>query len=252
MKNKVPLFSIVTVCKNAGAVLGGTMESLRQQSWQDHEYIIVDGASDDTTADVVRSYSDLVNTFVSEPDAGIYDAMNKGIRLARGEWIYFLNADDFFADDDVLSRVASVLQHASDVSLVYGDVLMRSPGSERLFRFNWLNSWNLRFEHLCHQVVFARKALFGQIGNFDTRYKINADYDWLLKAFRSGIKTQYLGFTIASYDMTGMSSGNGELKMSERRAICARYLPPPLLAFPLEWAYRAYRKAIRIAKPGSR
>jgi len=241
-----PLFSVITVCRNAGSVLGVTMESLHRQTCRDYEYIVVDGASTDWTADVVRAYADLVTSFVSEPDKGIYDAMNKGLRLARGRWVYFLNANDYFADTRVLERVAAVLAGKPDAMLAYGDVYFRTGGANTLFRFDWLSRWNLRFEHLCHQSVFASSILFGRIGAFDTRLRINADYEWLLRAFDSGATTHYLGFPIASYDTTGISAIDSLEKIAERQAVRSKYLPP-LLGVPLRWAYGAYRKARNVA-----
>lgn len=251
MKIHSPLFSVITVCRNAGGVLGATMESVRRQSCRDYEYIIVDGASTDATADIVRSFGDLVTTYVSEPDKGIYDAMNKGIRLARGQWIYFLNANDFLADPQVLEHAAAKLGSRPDAMLAYGDVYYRTGGSSALYRFDWLSRWNLCFEHLCHQAVFARRSLFERIGAFDERYKINADYDWLLRAFHAGIDTHYLKFPVASYDTAGLSSRNLEFVVAERRLVRQRHRSP-LTGLPFEWIYRAYRKAKRLAGLDSR
>lgn len=242
MTRRVPLFSVITVCWNAGDLLRPTMESVRRQSCRNYEYLIIDGASTDTTADVVRSYGDLVTTYVSEPDKGIYDAMNKGVRLARGEWIHFLNANDFFADELVLAHVAKKLALSADAELVYGDVYHRTDFSSELYRFDWLNRRNLRLEHLCHQAVFARKRLFEEIGCFDLQYRINADYDWLLKVFQRGLNTRYLGFPVASYDLGGMSSRDPESVARERQLVRQRNRGS-LFDIPFEWGHRIRRMA---------
>lgn len=250
MTRQAPLFSVITVCWNAGDLLRPTMESVRRQSCRDYEYLIIDGASTDTTADVVRSYGALVTTYVSEPDKGIYDAMNKGVRLARGEWIYFLNANDFFANELVLAHVAEKLALIPDAELVYGDVYHRTDFSSELYRFDWLNRHNLRLEHLCHQAVFARKRLFEEIGCFDLQYRINADYDWLLKVFQRGLNTRYLGFPVASYDLGGISSRDPESVARERQLVRQRNRGS-LFDIPFEWAHRIGRMARRKRSVGT-
>lgn len=247
MATRDPLFSIVTVCRNAATEVAPTMNSVKGQSLRDYEYIVVDGASTDATPQVVRSFGGLVTTFVSEPDAGIYDAMNKGVRLARGRWVYFLNANDFFVDERVLERVAAQIARKPEALLAYGDVFYRTDDAAELLRFCWLTRWNLRFEHLCHQAVFANRVLFERVGAFDTGYRINADYDWLLRAFDSGAGRLYLGFPIASYDTSGISSTESESKRAERHAVRRKHLPR-LLGAPLHWMYRAYRRARHVSR----
>lgn len=241
-----PMFSIVTVCRNAGSLLGPTMASVRRQSCRDYEYLVIDGASTDTTVDVVRSYGDLVTTYVCEPDQGIYDAMNKGVRLARGQWIYFLNANDFFAGDTVLERIKVELAKAPASDLCFGDVYHRTDGVDTLLRFDSVNRWNLRCEHLCHQTVLAHRSLFERFGTFDLQYRINADYDWLLRVFAAGIDAHYLGFPVASYDTGGLSSRDLDMVMAERRLVRQRHRPP-LSRHLIEWAYRIYRRIRRVA-----
>jgi len=252
MTHRAPLFSLITVCWNAGELLRPTMESVRMQTCNDFEYIVIDGASIDGTAAVVESFGSLVSNFVSEPDKGIYDAMNKGVRLARGDWIYFLNANDFFADALVLEHVAEKLALSPDAELVYGDVYHRTDFSSELYRFDWVSRRNLRLEHLCHQAVFARRRLFEVIGCFDLQYRINADYDWLLKVFQRGLNTRYVGFPVASYDLGGISSRDPESVARERQLVRRRNRGS-LFDIPFEWVHRIGRMARfkRIAGKGA-
>ncbi len=243
-----PLFSIITVCRNAEALVGSTVLSVANQNFPNLEYLVVDGASTDKTVDVVRQHAGaLALRVVSEPDEGIYDAMNKGVRLARGKWVYFLNAGDDFADNDVLNRVSSHLASAADNSdVAHGDVVYRGAAGHRLVRFDWVTRHNLVFEHLCHQAVFARRTAFDQIGPFNTAYRINADYDWLLRVFRQGVPSIYLGFPIAFYDDQGISAREQGAMQVERLLVRNSYLPKGL-ARPLQLGYRACRKLLRAA-----
>lgn len=247
-----PLFSIITVCRNAQPLIGPTIDSLAAQDWGDYEYLVIDGASTDGTREVVgERAAGLRLRLVSESDNGIFDAMNKGARLATGKWLYFLNAGDDLFDTSVLRRVAAQLATAETIDVAYGDVVYRGEIGERLVRFDWLTRSNLMFEHLCHQAVFARRAAFEKFGLFDTQYKIGADFDWLLRVFRRGAGTRYLGFPIAFYDDCGLSARNKTKASSERAQIRRRYLPMGL-AKSLEFGYRVYRKALRVARLSDR
>lgn len=248
----VPFFSIITICRNAQTLIGPTIDSLARQDWRDFEYLVIDGASTDGTLEVVRERAlGLQLRLVSEPDNGIYDAMNKGARLANGQWVYYLNAGDDLIDASVLRRVAMQLSATPSIDIAYGDVIYRGEGGEHLVRFDWLTRSNLLFEHLCHQAVFAARATFERFGLFDTQYRINADFEWLLRVFRQGASTCYLGYPIAFYDDAGFSARHKAATRSERALIRRRYLPIGL-AMPLEIGYRVYRKALRVVRRSKR
>mgnify|MGYP000030868554 CR=1 FL=1 len=242
-----PSFSIITVCRNAQELIGDTVQSLADQTIRDFEYLVIDALStDDTLGEVRRHAAALPLKIVSEPDQGIYDAMNKGVRLGTGQWIYFLNAGDRFADTHVLERVASGVREAPDAELAYGDAIYCYGDTQRLVSFEWLTPRNLPFEHLCHQAVFGRRSLFDRIGGFDIQYRLNADFDWLLRAFRSGARHAYLGFPIVLYDTEGVSEKQEDFRRAERKRVRTRYLPR-LFGEPMFWGYRGYRKALRLA-----
>jgi len=244
---KAPRFSIITVCRNAQALIGPTIDSLARQDFRDFEYLVIDGASTDGTLDVIRTQAvGLELRMLSEPDDGIYDAMNKGARLANGQWLYFMNAGDAFVNASVLRNVAMKLKERSESDLGYGDVIYTGTGGQRLVSFKWITSRNLLFTHLCHQSVFAKRATFNRFGFFDTRYRINADFEWLLRIFRGGGRCLYLGFTIAFFDDSGVSSRAYKERRSERSTIINSYLPPGL-GRPIQIAYRVSRKILRMA-----
>src|SRR6185437_9589176 len=174
-------FSVITVAKDAAATLEKCIASVEAQRDADFEYIIIDGASMDDTAAIVARHRARVDRFVSEPDRGIYDAMNKALDLARGDFIYFLGADDYLVDEEVLRDVGAFIERAPDCDLLYGGIEVRYPGGhtepftppppEAALRF-------LVSGCLPHQASFASRRAFALAGRFDERFRIAGDYDW--------------------------------------------------------------------------
>ena len=160
---------------------------MASQDYGNVEHVVVDGASTDRTMAVLERHSDRIDRFVSEPDEGIYDALNKGIELADGDVVGFLHADDVFADERVLSRIAEAFADDS-VSGVYGDLqYVRSDDTDRVFR-HWragaFRAKQLRWGWMPpHPTLYVRQGWYTQIGGFDTRYRIAADYHAMLKLF---------------------------------------------------------------------
>lgn len=224
----VPWLSVITVCYNAGAVLPPTVASLRAQRTLGVEWVVVDGASRDGSTDWLRAQQP--DRFLSEPDRGIYDAMNKALALATGEWLFFLNAGDSFADAGTLVDVAAALQGTRDTGpdILWGDVLYVGSGGTRRRRFHWVTRRRLLFGDLCHQAVFVRRSLLARLGPFDASLRYNADFDWFLRAFRAGARLQYLRRDIARFDDAGAHVQAGERSEAERNGVRARYLPLPL------------------------
>ena len=180
--------SIVTAAYNSGATLRDTMESVLRQTYKDIEYIVVDGGSGDDTMDIVREYEPLFGgrmRYVSEPDRGIYDAMNKGIGMATGDVVGMLNSDDFYTSVDVLDGVARVMSHTG-VDAVYGDVHYVNDGdlgkcvryySSRLFGRGWM-----RFGFMpAHPSFYCRRSVYERDGAFDFSYRVAADFENLLR-----------------------------------------------------------------------
>jgi glycosyltransferase involved in cell wall biosynthesis len=202
--------SIITVCFNAAKTIERTINSVLSQSYPAIEYIIVDGASTDGTIEIIKKYTSKISKSISEKDNGIYDAMNKGIALATGDIVYFLNADDRFCDENVLTDIVKVFQEDGSRMLVYGNVRAEDVPSEiapKLKKMSQIKDIH-EFLHfgICHQSVFAKRTLFSNIGDFNCRYKYAADYEWLIRAFKycpSGFF--YFDRDIACYYFLGLS-----------------------------------------------
>lgn len=240
-----PLVSVVTVCFNAATTIATTLDSVRAQTWRPMESVVVDGGSKDGTQDIVARYADITGTVVSEPDGGIYDAMNKAIGMAQGEIIHFLNADDCFVDAGVVEAALAIFMAEPEVDLVYGDAVYRSANGAFLRRFKRVNAHNLLYGDLCHQAVFARKRVFERFGRFNLEYRINADYDWMLRVFRGGAQVQYLPRAIVNYDAGGLSAANLSFTRAERMRVRLQYTTQSTYRVG-EFGYRLRRKFLTV------
>ena len=205
--------SIVTVCLNAVKEIETTILSVLNQSFADVEYIIVDGGSTDGTVDVIRKYQDRIAHFISEPDKGIYDAMNKGADLATGDWINFMNAGDCFASNMVVEEMVSGADSNCDVLfgntiLVRGDHQMGSKG-------HYLEN---DFPRLSHQSVFVKTNLLKE-SHFDLKYKISADFAFLYSLYRKGRSFCYKDIDVVQFDMMGLSTTHRAQLYQEHCAI---------------------------------
>lgn len=224
---RAPLISVITVCFNAMATLQNASDSLSRQEFDNFEWVVVDGASKDGTVDWLTEHRDRMAAFVSEPDNGIYDAMNKALRLARGEWVFFLNADDRLVDPQVLADVAPILSTTpGDIGLVYGNARYTDGKREWPRDFGWVSSRNLVYGDLCHQVIFARRSLFRSVGEFDVTLRFNADFDWLLRVLRSGAGMLHLARDIAYFFKGGAHVKSAEACEAERFTVRYRYRHP--------------------------
>lgn len=205
--------SIITATFNSASTLADSLNSFAQQTYANKELLIIDGGSTDGTQDLItEQFSALVNHFVSEPDRGIYDALNKGIKAAHGDIIGLLHSDDTLAAPDILESVARVFQDHPAVDAVYGDLvyvrrdapdrvlrLWRSrPFEARLLRQGWMPP---------HPTLYLRKRVFDQVGLFDTRYSIAADYEHVLRVFsRPGMVSHHLPRVMVKMKMGGASN----------------------------------------------
>lgn len=203
-------FTIITVSKNAAATIERAIASVRTQRYRHFEYILVDGASIDETMAIAARHRDVITTIVSEPDQGIYDAMNKGLALAHGDFIYFLGGDDYLLDDHVLGDVATFIEAQPDCDFVYGGIRARlsdgraqdfmPPAADDALKFMICGC-------LPHQASFASRRTFDVTGGFDARYRIAGDYDWFLRVLtQPTLVTRRIERIIASYHMDGVSN----------------------------------------------
>ena len=178
--------SIITVCFNSEKTIRDTIESVIAQDYTDIEYIIVDGGSNDSTMSIIQEYEDSINTVITEIDKGIYDAMNKGIKLATGDVIGILNSDDIFENSLVISDVIKLFKSIPSVSLIFGDVVIVDPiKTENIIRFcssKNFRRWKLRFGWMPpHPATFIKKTVYEQVGNYSLDYKISADYELFVR-----------------------------------------------------------------------
>lgn len=208
--------SIVTVTYNSAQTLGDAMKSVLEQTYQDIEYIIVDGASTDSTVDIIRQYEPLFQNrlkWISEKDNGIYDAMNKGIQLATGDLVGILNSDDYFTSFDVIARMVSAFDEAS-MDAVYGDIHFIHDGepdkcvryySSKPFRPFWL-----RFGFMpAHPSFYCRREIYGKAGLYKTDYAIGSDYEMMVRLFLvHKIRAKYLNMDFVTMRTGGTSTRN--------------------------------------------
>jgi len=242
--------SVITVCRNSEETIERTLQSVACQTCKDFEYIVVDGVSTDSTLEIIDKYKSHISKFISEPDKGIYDAMNKGAKMAEGEYIVFLNADDVFIHENVLSLVAEKMKDKK-ADLFYGDLVFLEKNTGRI---NNRKQDNVNYIYLCggmlfHPAIFASKKIFEEIGYFDTKYRIAADYDWILKVVaQNKVTCEYLGMPITMFsDGDGASSNeqNRQKHQNERSEIQHKYFSP-LFVFIANLWYKSFRSTLNM------
>jgi len=208
-----PKISVVTVVYNDQPHIEGTIKSVLSQTYHNVEYVVIDGGSSDGTVDVIRRYNDKLAYWTSEPDKGIYDAMNKAIDICTGDWIAFINSWDSFHDKDVLYNVFNS-DVPSDVDVIFGDVCMVTAYGRLIKRFDKLDESVLAF-NLCHQSTFTKASLLKR-HKYDTSYKVAADVDFFNK-----IKNKenaiffYMPIVVADYECGHGTSANSFWKKSK-------------------------------------
>ncbi|MCH5231685.1 MAG: glycosyltransferase [Muribaculaceae bacterium] len=225
MSHPSPLLSIITVTYNASQVLGPTLQSLKSQTFRDFEHIVVDGNSSDSTLRLIED-AGIPSRVISEPDRGLYDAMNKGIDLARGKYILFLNAGDSFHDPDTLSLYAQAA--AGDPDIIYGDtIIVDSEGKkiadrhlkapEKLTSKSFANGMLI-----CHQAFMVKKNL---VPLYDLSYRFSADYDWCVKCIAKSRpdKCHNLQSVTIKYLNDGLTDKNKIPSLLERFRIMSRH-----------------------------
>ena len=226
--------SIITVTYNSERTLRDTMESILSQTFQDFEYIIVDGASKDATLDIIREYEPRFQgriRYLSEPDKGIYDAMNKGFAMATGDIIGTLNSDDFYTSDDVLQAVVDGFA-GEYVDAVYADIHFVNTDDltkcVRYYSSSVFRPWMMRFGMIpAHPSFYCRKAVYDQYGSFDTTYRIAADFEILLRLiFIHRIRIRYVKKDFVTMRLGGASTtgyGSWSLIMKEHLQIMKQH-----------------------------
>ncbi len=201
MINIKPKISIITVVFNGENTIKDTINSIVNQSFLNYEYIIIDGCSTDNTLNIINEFSDKISHIISEPDKGIFDAMNKGLLVAKGEWIIFINSGDLLYEKDTLFKVFNSNINFSAFDLIYGDVFLYDNKDAYLFKSK-TSKIKINLNAICHQSVLIRKRSHDF---FDLRYKLSADHKIIYKLFKSN-KVFYTNFIISKILIGGVSS----------------------------------------------
>lgn len=198
--------SVITVSFNAEKTIEQTIKSVLSQNYDNLEYIIVDGASTDSTLDIVRKYENKIAYWISEPDNGVYDAMNKGLSCCSGDVIAFLNSDDIYVEG-AIKYVADFYENHKETEVLCCEVLINKDGNKA----SHYNAWEKYQEKLregvmmyCHQGIFATKSCFERYGSFDSQYKIAADYAWLLNLYNHNVQICYSPEIVAEFRCGGL------------------------------------------------
>ena len=206
MQSKI---TIITVCYNVETCIERTILSVINQSYSNIEYLIIDGSSTDHTLQIVRKYEDKITKIISEPDKGIYDAMNKGLQMATGDWVNFMNAGDGFYSKDVLGEV--FCQDYPNISVIWGDTMLIRDGIKQgIFRATPFYNYKLPFrtgKGICHQSMFFRIGK-GKPLQYDLSFPISADFKLCYDIYKQGGSFLYIPFVISVFDTTGYSSSN--------------------------------------------
>ena len=198
-----PLISIIIPVFNAGKTLQSTIESILGQSYKNIELIIVDGESVDNTKDIIAQYKKNIDIFICEKDNGIYDAMNKGLIAANGDWLLFLGGDDVLFNSEILTCIF-IDSNFEEIDFLYGDVLFKSSslkyGGEKDYP-------TLLDSNICHQSIFYHKKIFETIGQYNLRYQVLADFDMNIRVFQNeSIRKKYVSKIITLFNDKGTSN----------------------------------------------
>ena len=209
-----PRFSVITVVRNAAGTIEETIESVLSQEPSTFEYIVIDNLSSDGTSEIISKYKKQLKVYVRESDQGIYDAMNKGINLANGEWVSIINADDLLMPN-CLKKVEELLSVHAEAEIVYGNVVDYSSNQE----MPQILHDDLFSQMIYHPAVFVKRIVYESLGGFDTSYRISADYEFMLRAFTEGKSFKYLPSSLAKYRSGGYSNINWKNSVKEFESV---------------------------------
>lgn len=226
LNHPTPTFSVITVTYNAEKVLEGTIESVLSQTYPHVEYIIIDGASKDSTLTIVEKYRPHIDTFISEPDKGLYDAMNKAIALATGEYLCFLNAGDSFHNENTLQQMIDSIKGDVLPDVLYGETAL-VDSTNQFIRMRRLSApealtWKSFKQGMlvCHQAFVAKRTL---VEPYDLRYRYSADFDWCIRVMKKASTLHHTHTTLIDYLEEGVTTHNRKASLNERFRIMAKH-----------------------------
>ena len=221
-----PLFSIITVTYNAASTLPATLASVKEQSCKQYEYIVMDGLSKDNTVEMAKA-ADIPNARIfSSSDKGLYDAMNKAIDEATGDYLIFLNAGDAFHAPDTLQTIADAIVANGRPDIVYGQTQLVNANRQRIGDRHLIAPEELTFKSfaqgmlVCHQAFIASRKI---VQHYDLQYRFSADYEWCLRCLKQSSKNVYVPHTIIDYLSEGLTTANRKASLKERFNIMCHY-----------------------------
>ena len=215
VRHKLPLISVITVVFNAEELIEATVQNVISQTYENIELIIVDGGSSDSTLSILRQYKKYIRKLVSEPDDGIYNAMNKGVDMASGDWIVFMNAGDQFSSYDVISSIFKFCRGPEKI--IYGDVIVNYGDFSFLKRAGDLaRLWTgMKFSH---QSAFIEVS-YQKYNKYDESFRIAADFNFFLNAYKNQIQFKYVNIPISTVIIGGVSERNRLQTINDSRAV---------------------------------
>lgn len=248
-----PRISIITITMNSARYLEDTIRSVAEQDYPDIEYVVVDGGSSDATLEIIARNKTVIDRSISEPDQGIADAMNKGLALATGDYVYFLHSDDYLEGPGVISRAAGFLEAERDIVLF--SIHLDKDGIKTLRRPRGFGPWMNFKTGVYHQSAICSARLLERIGAFDTDFRITMDYDFFLRAYRDGVRPKIVDLPLATMRLVGVSSQDDWAALRRRfaeerrthanncRSVALRVVYA--LYWPLYLAYRRVSQPLR-------
>ena len=219
-------FSIITVSYNAGCCLKKTLESVLNQSYPAIEYVIIDGGSDDGTIDLIKEHDSNIFCWISEPDQGLYDAMNKGLQKATGDYVWFLNAGDVFKNEHTVAEIAQIAEKNMVPDTIYGETdLIDADGNvfaERRLKTPEHLTWkSFRMGMLvCHQAFIVKRSIAEK---YNLQYRFSADFDWCIRCMRKAKTIINSKLRIINYQYEGTTTANRKASLRERYNIMCKY-----------------------------
>lgn len=254
--NKIMKLSIITINYNNALGLKKTMENVLSQTSKDFEYIIVDGGSNDSSLQVISNQlsligeekngevvkNDIIVKWISEPDNGIYHALNKGIQMAKGDYVQILNSSDWLVNVEVTKTMLQKLDAKLEVQILYGNMLKVMPDKRILhdasFAGKEITMLDMYTGTLNHSPVYIKRSLFDTFGLYDEELKYVSDWKWYVKAIiMGGVKPQYVNIDVIYFDMAGVSTSNWDKTLQEKRTEMDKLFPATILKDYDQWAF---------------
>lgn len=228
--NNGPKISIITACYNAENTIEQTIQSVLEQTYKNIEYIIIDGASTDGTMEIVSKYLEIIDVVISVSDKGVYDAFNKGVHIASGEYVMFLNADDYLLGNGVIKQLAVFINKKKDAVCVYGDIYMINESTG----YKTKHGQNINLDRLKegimppHPATLLLREVILAFGGFDLQYRIAADFDLMAKALQKyGNRMYHLPIVVSMFRLGGLSSNDStrSIVLNETKSILKKHFP---------------------------